>query len=90
MHETKLILFDGAERMLQKIGLDPKSVNAAEIRADYEAMLARKAVLEKTYKSAEKEAQALQQNIANVEQYLNKDAALQSKLTETSKRSHLL
>ena len=36
MHETQLILYDGAERMLRKMGLDPKSVNAAEIRADYE------------------------------------------------------
>ena len=73
MHETQLILYDGAERMLQKMGLDPKSVNAAEIRADYETMQARKAALEKTYKSAEKEAQALQQKLAKVEQYLGQD-----------------
>ena len=70
MHETQLILYDGAERMLQKMGLNPKSVNAAEIRADYEAMQARKTVLEKTYKSAKKEAQSLQQKLANVEQYM--------------------
>ena len=73
MQETQLILFDGAERMLQKMGLDPKSVNAAEIRADYEAMQARKQALEKTYKIAEKEAQALQQKLTNVEQYIGQD-----------------
>ena len=73
MHETQLILYDGAERMLLKMGLDPKSVNADEIRADYESMQARKASLEKTYKSAEKEAKALQQKMANVEQYVGKD-----------------
>ncbi len=73
MHETQLILYDGAERMLLKMGLDPKSVNAAEIRADYEAMQARKATLERTYKSAEKEAKTLQQKMANVEQYVGKD-----------------
>ena len=75
MHETQLILYDGAERMLQKMGLDPKSVNAAKIREDYEAMQARKVVLEKTYKSAEKEAQSLQQKMANVEQYLGQSHA---------------
>ena len=73
MHETQLILYDGAERMLKKLGLDPKSVNAAEIREDYEAMQARKVVLEKTYKTAEKEAQSLQQKMANVEQYLGRE-----------------
>ena len=73
MHETQLILYNGAERMLLKMRLDPKSVNAAEIRADYEAMQARKATLEKTYKSAEKEAKALQQKMANVERYVGRD-----------------
>ena len=76
MHETQLILYDGAERMLRQMGLDPKSINAAEIRADYEAMLTRRASLENTYKSAEKEAKALQQKMANVEQYVGKDNSL--------------
>ncbi len=70
MHETQLILYDGAERMLRQMGLDPKSVNPAEIRADYEAMQVRKAILEKTYKSADNETRSLQQNMANVAQYI--------------------
>ncbi len=73
MHETQLILYDGAERMLLKMGLDPKSVDAAEIRADYEAMQARRTNLEKTYKSAEKEATSLQQKLSNVTQYLGRN-----------------
>ena len=73
MHETQLILYDGAERMLLKMELDPKSVNPAEIRTDYEAMQSRKAILEKTYKTAEKEAQSLQKKMANVEQYIEID-----------------
>ena len=73
MHETNLILFDGAERMLQKMGLDPKSINADEIRTDYAHMQAQKTALEKTYKTAEKEATDLEQKMANVEQYLGTD-----------------
>ena len=76
MHKTQLILYDGAERMLRQMGLDPKSVNPAEIRSDYEAMQARKSSLEKTYKYAEKEAKTLQQKMANVEQYVGKDNPL--------------
>ena len=70
MHETQLILYDGAERMLRKMGLDPKSVDPSEVRKDYESMLSRKLQLEKTYKSAENETETLKQKIANVEQYI--------------------
>ncbi len=84
MHETQLILYDGAERMLQKIGADPKSVDADEIRADYQKMLARKSVLEDTDKSAEKEAKSLQQKYANVEQYLGTDNKLENRTLNRS------
>ncbi len=75
MHETQLILYDGAEHMLRKMGLDPKYINAAEIRSDYEAMQIRRAVLEKNYKSSEKEILSLQQKMANVEKYLGRDTS---------------
>ena len=71
MHETQLILYDGAERMLRRMGIDPQSVNPSEIRADYEAMQARKSTLEKTYNAAEKDMRSLQQNMINVEQYID-------------------
>ena len=73
MHETQLILYDGAERMLLQMGLDPKSINPSEIRKDYEAMQARKDELIRTYKYAEKEAKELRQNLSNVEQYVGKE-----------------
>ena len=73
MHETQLILSDGAARMLQKMGLDPKSVDPSEIRKDYEAMLSRKLQLEKAYQTAEKDARTLQQKLSNVEQYVAYD-----------------
>ena len=79
MHETQLILYDGAERMLQKMGFDPKSVNVEEIRADYKAMQIRKSILERTYKSAEEETKSLQQKYFNVEKYLGTDKMLEDR-----------
>lgn len=87
MHETQLILYDGAERMLLKMGLDPKSVNPAEIRSDYDAMQARKSILEKTYKSAENDAKTLQQKMANVEQYLGHDPQEKQEHINSQKQS---
>ena len=76
-----LILYDGAERMLRQMGLDPKSVNPAEIRADYEAMQSRKSILEKTYKKHEKEAITLQQKCSNVEQFVGLENPLSNEHT---------
>ena len=87
MHETQLILYDGAERMLLKMGLDPKSVNAEEIRTDYEAMQRRKLILEKTYKNAEKDAASLRQKLSNVEQYLGPEASHELNMEQPSDKS---
>ena len=81
MHETQLILFDGAERMLQKSGLDPKSVNPDEIRKDYETMQSHKFDLEKSYKTAEKEANSLKQKLSNIEQYMGKDISTEKSVS---------
>ncbi|MCR4654564.1 MAG: relaxase/mobilization nuclease domain-containing protein [Eubacterium sp.] len=87
MHETQLILYDGAARMLQKSGLDPKSVNPDEIRKDYEAMQSRKFDLEKSYKTAEKEANFLKQKLSNIEQYMGKDISIEK---STSREEDLI
>ena len=79
MHETQLILYDGAERMLLKMGLAPESVNPAEIRKDYEAMQMRKTTLENAYKSTEKEANELKQKLNNIEQFVGKNLSMQMK-----------
>ena len=69
------LICNGAERMLRKMGLDPKYVDPAEIRADYEAMQARRATLERTYKSADKETKALQQKISNVLKFIEHNSS---------------
>lgn len=73
--------------MLLKMGLDPKSVNADEIRTDYEAMQHRKLILEKTYKNAEKDAASLRQKLSNVEQYLEPEASHEPNMEQPSDKS---
>ena len=77
MHESQLILYDGAQRMLLKMGLDSKTVNASEIHSDYVAMQTRKNELLRTLSSTENEVKKMRQNLANVEQYVEKDLFLQ-------------
>ena len=80
MHETELILYDGAERMLKQMGIDPKSVNLSEIRADYEAMLLHKTSIEKSSRAKDREIQLLNQKLKNVEQYIGMDHSQDSKV----------
>lgn len=50
--------------------IDPHSVNPDEIQKDYESLVEKKVIIEKDYKSAEKEANELQQNLNSIEKYL--------------------
>ena len=88
MHETQLILYDGAERMLQKMGLNLNSINIDDIRADYEAMKANKTILDKKMRSAEEEANKLKLNITNVEQYIGQTMEQEQSAPELLSRQH--
>lgn len=79
MHETQLILYDGAERMLRKIGLTPENLNIKEIRKDYETLITQKTIAENNSKAYEKEVHDLQQKANNVVQYLSNNLSLTEK-----------
>ena len=69
-HETELILHDGAENMLKRFGINPKNIDVEKLRSDYNALYSKKQALQKTYKSAEKEAADLNRKLNNLNQYL--------------------
>ena len=71
-HETELLLHDGAENMLKRFGISLKSLDVDKLRSDYNALYAKKEVLQKTYKSAEKDIQALNRKLDNLNQYLDR------------------
>ncbi len=71
-HESELILHDGAENMLKRFGINPKTVDIEKLRSDYNALYAKKQELQKTYKSAEKEAADMNRKLDNLNQYLDR------------------
>lgn len=72
-HETELILFDGAENMLKRFGINPKNFDLEQLQTDYNTLLAKKAELQKTYKSVEKEIADLNRKLSNIRQYLGQE-----------------
>ena len=77
MHESQLILYDGAKRMLLKMGVDPNNINVDDINDDLKSMTILKSTLEKKYKSAEKQSATLHQKHENIKRYFT-DYTLQS------------
>ena len=79
-HETELILHDGAENMLKRFGIDTKNLDIEKLRSDYNSLYSKKQTLQKTYKSAEREAADLKRKLDNLNQYL--DRSLKQQVTD--------
>ena len=77
-HETELILHDGAENMMKRFGIDTKNLDVEKLRSDYNALYSKKQALQKTYKSAEKEAADLNRKLDNLNQYLDRNPEQQT------------
>ena len=71
-HETELLLHDGAENMLKRLGVDTKNLDIEKLRSDYNALDSKKTELQKTYKSAEKEYNLLSRKLDNLNQYFDR------------------
>ena len=57
--------------MLKRLGIDTKNLDIEKLRSDYNALCSKKQALQKTYKSAEKEAADLNRKLDNLNQYLD-------------------
>ena len=77
-HETELLLHDGAENMLKRLGIDTKNLDVEKLRNDYNSLYSKKETLQQTYKSAEKETTDLKRKLTNLNQYLDRSAKQQT------------
>lgn len=89
-HERELILHDGAENMLKRFGINPKTVDIEKLRSDYNSLYSKKQELQKTYKSAEKEAADINRKLDNLNQYLDRSAEPKSADKKIEKPSNSL
>jgi len=70
-YESKLILFSGAEHMLQRKGFSPTNANITKLKATYQELLAQKKELSSIHKSTQTEIKELEIIKKNLEQYMN-------------------
>ena len=88
-HETELLLHDGAENMLKRFGIDTRNLDVKKLRNDYNALYSKKETLQKTYRSAAKENDALVRKLDNLNQYLEAPQASVAKKKKKKKNKSL-
>lgn len=72
-HETELLLHDGAENMLKHLGIDPKKADLDILRNEYNSLYSSKEQLKQTCKTTEKDINALNRKLTNLNQYLARE-----------------
>lgn len=68
---VRLLLFAGAERMLQRKGIEPRHLNLEKLRTKYRELLSQKNELTAQHKTAQAEIKELELIRSNMVQYLN-------------------
>lgn len=71
-HESQIILYGGARRMLEQAGIPLKDLNIDKLKAEYQELTAQKKELTATYKNCEKELKSLNRKLENLNQYLGR------------------
>lgn len=70
-HETELLLYRGAKRMLERLGVSEKTIDLEKLKAEYQTLDEQKKDFSQTYKSSEKEIKKMEQELDNINKYLN-------------------
>ena len=70
-HESELLLYGGAKHMLERFGINEKSMDIEKLKGEYQKLSEQKNDFSQIYKTNEKELKKLNQELENISQYLN-------------------
>ena len=87
-HESEILLFSGAKRMLEQAGIDLKSLNLKKLKSEYQKLEKKKMELSATYKTCEKESNQIRRQLEELQKYLGLNQS--SEIHKTKKQMHSL
>lgn len=70
-HESEIILYGGAKRMLEQYGITSKNLSIDSLKKEYQELSEQKQALSFTQKTVAKESKQLQQKLDNIRSYLD-------------------
>ena len=77
------MLYDGAEHMLKRAGINLKTLDIEKLRNEYNALYLEKQELQNSYLTTEKEHKNLQQKLDNLNQFLNQNQVQKCSVLKT-------
>ena len=81
-HESELLLYGGAKCMLERFGINEKSMDIEKLKGEYQKLSAQKNDFTQMYKVNEKELKKLNQELENINQYLNPSKSAEQVITK--------
>ena len=81
-HESEILLFGGAKRMLEQSSVDLKSFNLKKLKAEYQELETKKKELSVTYKTFQKESNQICKQLEQLQEYIG-----QKQFSSTQKRN---
>ena len=88
-HESELILYGGAKRMLTSLKINPSKLDLPALKTQYQSMEKQHAQLQKSHQDASKEAQKLRKEYADLQHYLDLQAPEETRDSEQRQNQHL-
>lgn len=70
-HESELLLYGGAKRMLERLGVNEKNMDIEKVKGEYQKLSEQKNDFSQMYKVNEKELKKLNQKLENINKYLD-------------------
>ena len=86
-HESQLILFGGAKRMLEQMNVDLKFVNVNKWKSEYQQLEIKKKELSATYKRCEKESKELRKQLTQLQEYLTQEQTVEKQSTHSQRNN---
>ena len=87
-HESEILLFGGAKRMLEQAGVDLKALNLKKLKSEYQELEIKKKELSVTYKMCEKESNQIRRQLEQLQKYLGQEQI--SNRQKTHEQNHSL
>ena len=84
-YENQIILYGGARRVLEQVGIKLKGLNEDKLRAEYQTLETQKKELTATYKSCEKEVRDLKRKQENLDRYLGREVQAEHDMEQIKK-----
>ena len=87
-HESELILFGGAKRMLEQAGVNLESLNLKKLKSEYQELETKKKELSVTYKTCQKESSQIRKQLEQLQEYIGQEQT--SEMKKTTKQQYSL